>query len=227
MRRIIVVLVALVALSAVWTAPVLGAEAYKFSGKQVGVSADAFWQSCEENTPVEGQTTCEFVSIFAFNGRSVFREAGTPTIRQSGFACVSLDVTDENGLPVSVETGCAEEFVFASAADLATAALTATIPVETLECTETPDGVFCEPVGSETRDVVVSAAWTAIGAPTTFRDRFVSHTESEGFECVFRQIGHGIRTEAVATATVDGAALGESRFAMLTDGTFKFLDRCR
>lgn len=227
MRRIIVVLVALFALSAVWATPVLGAEGYRFSSKQVGVSADAFWELCQEDTPEEGLTTCEFVSIFAFSGRSVFRESGSPPIRQTGYACVSLDVTDEFGFPVSVETGCAVEFVFTSATDLSTASLTATIPVETLECTETPEGVFCEPVGSETRDVAVAASWSAVGPLTKFRDRFVSHTETEGFECVFKQTGHGERTEAIATATVDGAELGESTFAALTNGTFKFLDRCR
>lgn len=227
MRRIIVVLVALFALSAVWATPVLGAEAYRISAKQVGVSADAFWESCQEDTPEVGQTTCEFVSIFAFEGRSVFRESGSPPIRQGGIACVSHDVTDEFGAPVSVETGCAEDFVFTYATDLSSASLSATMPVETLVCTETPEGVFCEPGGGELRDVAVSATWNAVGPPTKFRDRFVSHTETEGFECVFKQSGRGVRTDAVATAMVDGVDLGESAFASLTEGTFKFLDRCR
>ena len=227
MRRIIIVLIALVALSVVWTTPVLGADGFRFEGKQVGVSADAFWESCQEDVPEEGLTTCEFVSIFAFDGESVFREAGSPTIRESGHACVSLDIFDDLGNPVSLETGCAEVFEFSVATDLSTASLTATIPVETLECTETHEGIFCEPVGSETRDVAVSATWNAVGPITTFRDRFVSHTETDGFECVSRQIGRGVRTDAVATANVDGTDLGESTFAMLTDGLFKFLDRCR
>jgi hypothetical protein len=232
MRRVLAVLLSLMALLAVAATPALGHEGelepHRFSFRQNGVSADAFWQTCQEDTPSPGLTTCESVSIFGFDGRMVVREGNEPPQRQGGQACVSLDVIEgEFGPPITSEFGCTEVLTFQAARDLSSATLSATVAVEALVCEEVPEGFFCEPSGDPMRDVAVTAEWTSMGPVTRFRDRSVSRTETDGLVCVFKQSGRGIRTDAVATATVDGTALGESQFAAITKGRFQVLDRCR
>jgi hypothetical protein len=229
MRRVLPLLLAIVALLTVAVTPALGQqEPHRFSGRQNGVQADAFWETCTPDTPVPGQTTCEIVSIFAFDGRSVFRENGSPPMGSGGSVCLTLDVFNQTtGEPVSIESGCTDTFAFQAASDLSSATASATVPVETFVCTPDGNGGFiCEPSGDPPRDVAVSVSWTAAGPLTKFRDRFVSRTEAEGLICVFKQSGRGVRTDAVATATVDGAALGESVFATVTRGRFEFVDKC-
>jgi len=226
MRRTFSVLLALIALLAVAATPAMAQDAYRFSFRQSGLSADAFWQTCVEDSPSPGLTTCESASIFAFDGKIVIREAGSPPQRQGGQACVSMDVTDETGLPVSAEFGCTDVLDFEAATNLSSATLSATVPVEAFVCSEVPGGVECVPSGDPARDVAVSANWTSVGPVTRFRDRSFSRTETDGLVCVFRQSGRGTRADAVATATVDGADLGSSQFAAITKGVFRVVDRC-
>ena len=230
MRHVLSVVLSLVALLVFAVGPTLGQEGpgpHRFSYRQNGISADAFWQTCRDNSPSPGLTTCESVNIFAFDGRSVFRENGSPPVRQGGQVCVNTDVTDEFGLPVSFESGCTEALNFQAARDISGATLAATVPVEPFVCSEVPGGVECVPSGTAPREVGVSATWTSIGPITRFQNRSVSRTETDGLVCVFRQSGQGVRTEAAATGTVDGTYLGVSDFATMTRGTFRFLDQCR
>jgi hypothetical protein len=232
MRRALSVLVALVALLAFAATPAFGQEGppeqYRFSFRQTGLSADAFWETCQVDTPEPGLTTCQSVSIFGFEGERVVRESGAPAQRQTGEACVSFYVTEDGMFPpISEEFGCTQTFEFDAADDLSSASLSATIPVEAIVCTETPEGTFCEPSGEVTRQVVVTADWTAIGPTTRFTDRSSSRTETDGTVCFYRQSGRGVRADAVATATVDGTALGDSQFAMITKGTFRSVEGCR
>jgi hypothetical protein len=231
-KRIPWVLVVLVSLLVLGATPVLAQdgsthESYRFVHKQNGVSADAFWETCAPDTPEPGMETCTFISLFGFDGKSVVREAGAPPVRDHGTACYGKEVLDPMGMspPVSSEFGCTTTFDFSVAGDLTSASLSAVIRVEALACHEEPEGWFCEPTGT-VRDVAVSAQWTAIGPVQGYRERYFTRTETEGVVCVSRQIGRGVRVEATATATVDGATIGDSSFAMITNGKFKFVDKC-
>jgi hypothetical protein len=232
MRRVLSVLVTLTALLAAAATPALAQEPppeqHRFSVRQLGLQADAFWQTCQPDTPEPGLTTCQHVNIFAFEGTMVIRSSEEPTQRLTGEACIGLTVTDDEfGIPITEENGCTHTFEFDAAADLSWASLSATVPVETFACTEAPpDGYFCEPTGT-IRDVAVTAAWTASGPSTRFTDRSFSRTETDGVVCVFRQSGRGVRADATATAAVDGLDLGASEFASITEGRFRFVDRCR
>jgi hypothetical protein len=228
MRRVLLIVLALGALLTIAATPALGQEPHRFSLRQNGVSADAFWQTCEADTPSPGLTTCQTVSIFAFEGRVIIRENGGPPQRQGGQVCISQDVVEgEFGPPISSEFGCTEDFLFDVTRGLSAATLSATVPVESFVCTETPDGFFCEPSGDAARDVEVSAEWTSVGPLTRFRERSFSRTETDGLICVFKQSGRGLRTEAVATAMLDSTDMGESQFGTITKGRFRVLDRCR
>lgn len=213
-------------------APVLAQEQFRFASTQNGVSADAFFESCTPDTPETGLQTCTFVSVFAFDGTTRFREGTGKPMTSGTMACVSLGaviLTDQGELfeEPSFEFGCNESLgagELTVAQDLSSATLDTTITVQGqgLIC----DEVSCEPSG-DTREVAVDVSFTATSEVAAFRERNVSHSDFDGQRCMFKFSGRGERAEAVASGTVDGIALGDSVFAQISRGRTSFSVRCR
>lgn len=211
-------------------APVLAQEQFRFASTQNGVSAEAFFESCTPDTPETGLQTCTFVSVFAFDGTTRFREGTGKPMTSGTMACVSLGaviLTDQGEFveELSFEFGCNESLgagELTVAQDLSSATLDTTITVQGLIC----DEVSCEP-GGDPREVAVDVSLTATSEVAAFRERNVSHSDFDGQRCMFKFSGRGERAEAVASGIVDGIALGDSVFAQISRGRTSFSDRCR
>jgi hypothetical protein len=72
------------------------------------------------------------------------------------------------------------------------------------------------------RDVSVSATWTAIGALVRSSERFTFRVEGcrETFSSKTKS------RDAEAVGTLDGTSLGTSSFARISEGTFTFRSTC-
>jgi hypothetical protein len=186
-------------------------DSFSFSSK--GVSVDSFWESC---TTERGQTTCTFTSLYAFQGTERSSETGTMRGTTVCFYTETFSYRDRPGRPggeSTFESGCstAPSGTLSVSNDLTSATLaTSTVTISTYDCTEED----CVPVSS--RDVTVSGSWTGSGPVVSFSDR----SRFDDGTCVYTFSGKGQSRDAVATATVDGAPLGESTYAAIFSGMF-------
>jgi hypothetical protein len=122
-------------------------------------------------------------------------------------ACLDIarfETTGPTGfVPLGFETGCvsplADGDFSIDTKSLATAGLSQVgIPVQSFTCNETG----CSPTG--TRTAQVSATYTGVGDPSSFRAN--SKTTFGG--CTMYFVGKGISRDATATLTVDSQSLG-------------------
>lgn len=219
-RRLVVALIAaaLILASATLRPEPAAAQAVSFSEK--GVSADAFWEDC---TTEDELSTCTVTELFAFEGKQTSSETGS---FKGTRVCLFLETFsfDDEG-PFSFESGCstAPAGTLTVARGLASAMLQpTTVRLDTYECTfdETTGEEICVIVSS--REVTVSASWTATGPLARFSERFRFRVD----KCTETFSAKGESRDAVATATLDGAALGESDFASIRTGKFDFRSTC-
>jgi hypothetical protein len=235
MRRTLVILVATSLLMLGLVSPAAAhdepSESFKFRDSFTGQTADASWFACEPDTPEAGLETCTFTEIWASDGKGKSKDGpGKPTAFSFTTACISMFkvvFTAEGDFVDEEESifGCDENASLTIAGDLTGAILNAN--VTPIECEEDPETgeIFCEEIPNGT--VAVSATWTGTGELTRFMDRHRSMEMSPDHRCTFSFSGRGLRREATATATVDGVSLGDSDWASLSDGSFKFAASCR
>jgi hypothetical protein len=233
MRRLFVVLVTASLLMLGLVTPAAAQEEdFSFRDSFTGQMAEAFWSSCEEDTPEPGLVTCTFADIFASSGTARVKAGpGKPTTSTRSVVCAFMDTavftTEGNFVDSEFRQGCDENASVSIASDLSTATVDATINLIDFVCEEDPiTGEFiCEEIQLGTAEV--SAAWIGSGPLTKFRDHSRSIEISPDHRCSFSLSGRGVRRQAVATATIDGDALGPSDFASLSDGSLKFAASCR
>jgi hypothetical protein len=212
--------------------PGIAAAGQAFSFSQRGISADAAWEECTENTPRRGSTTCTFTYLFAFQGTE--RATGEGAFRGTR-VCLFVETftfsgpgrgrSGGGGDTYSFESGCttAPEGTLTVARDLSSASLApTTITLETFECTFDPDTGEGTCTVVSTRDVTVSATWTAIGGLVRSSERFTFRVEGcrETFSSKTKS------RDAEAVGTLDGTSLGTSIFASISEGTFTFRSTC-
>jgi hypothetical protein len=199
--------------------PTAARAAFEQTFSQKGVAAAAGWEFCEPDTPTQGVTTCTRIFLFAFQGT----EKGTDVEAFKGTrVCLTVETISfrEHGQgpdPTNaIEGGCtaAPEGTLSVPRDLSAAELQAT--AVTIACSEGD----CEP--GSTRQVTVSAGWTAVGPLEAIRehDRFIID------DCTEMVFVKRERRDAVATGTLDSAALDSTTFADITDGTLTTKSTC-
>jgi hypothetical protein len=212
--------------------PAVASAGQPFSFSQRGISADAAWEECTENTPRRGTTTCTFTFLFAFQGTE--RATGEGAFKGTR-VCLFVETftfggpgrgrSGGGGDSYSFESGCttAPEGTLSVARDLSSAALApTTITLDTYEC------IFDPETGEETctvvssREVTVSATWTAISGLVRSSERFTFRVEG----CRETFSSRTKSRDAEAVGTLDGSSLGTSIFASVSEGTFTFRSTC-
>lgn len=204
-----------------------------FSYAEKGVTAMAFWESCE-GPDADGTTACSQTQAFVFDGRQRSRD---PELGRSNggltYLCVyrASVLLAEEGFPlgpVQIEQGCLDgidltyvktlESLEASAPALELSELLCTIDPETGE-------ELCEAGASRT--VAVELSVTGIGPITTGRWHSNGQTIVDGVRCATTSSGKGINRDAIASLVIDGlAASGDSVHAQLTEGSMRFAQNC-
>ena len=238
MRKVLLAAAAAVVLSTPSTGAAAAGDGFSYTER--GLSASAYWESCTADSPRKGTTTCTFTDLFVFQGRE--RSSGSGPTKGTR-VCVFTDTysystrPDGGGGPEAgkvpgdgdysydYESGCASvsSSAFSVARDLATASLApTTVTLTAYSCTYDPttDTETCDVTG--TRDVTVSAEWTAFGELASFSERFKYRLGN----CTETYSAKGQRREAVATGTLDGVSLGESLYADIGSGSFTFRSTC-
>lgn len=225
------VLVAAAALVSVSVAPAQPAG-QTFQSSQKGVSASAFWESCMPDTPSDGLQTCTYTELFVFDGRE--RSADTGRFRGTRI-CLLVDTETFEEYPgggqgpggdvFEYESGCAtaRRGTLSVSNDLSRAALPATtVPLDTFRCTfdDATGEEHCDIISS--RNVVVAAEWTATGSLARFSERFKFEDEN----CSESYSARGTRRQAVASARLDGAELGNSSYGEISRASFQFKSTC-
>jgi len=223
--------VIMLSLSAGAALAAVGAPSEDISFAERGITAQGIWESCD-GPDADGITRCEMTQAYVFAGRQRSNDEFGHANASLSYLCVYHQQVafGEDGVPVEpplVEQGCADD------ADLTVVdtlqSLTASAPALELTeeiCIEDPEtgGVSCEPGSSRT--VVVDAAFSGIGSISADRWSSKSRSLVDGVRCTFASSGSGIRREAVASVTIDGATIEPSAFAMLSDGKTRFTQRC-
>jgi hypothetical protein len=201
-----------------------------FSFAERGLTAQAYWESCDE-PDAAGITRCESTQLFIFDGRQRSKDEFGHTNSGLTYLCVYHQTVafDQDGFPVEpslVEQGCSDDPQLTVVDTLES--LTATVPALELTeaiCTydpETGEG-SCEP--GETRSVAVAAEFTGIGDIVSQRWNNTGQSVYEGVRCTYSSSGSGVSREATASATIDGVALGPT-YAQLSDGKTRFAQQC-
>jgi hypothetical protein len=201
-----------------------------FSFAERGLTAQAYWESCDE-PDAAGVTRCESTQLYIFDGRQ--RSIDEFGHANSGltYLCVYHQTValDQDGVPVEpslVEQGCSDDPQLTVVDPLES--IIATVPALELTaatCTydpETGEG-SCEP--GETRSVAVGAEFTGIGDVTAQRWNSKGRSVYEGVRCTYSSSGSGVTRDASASATIDGAAFGPT-YAQLSDGKTRFAQHC-
>jgi hypothetical protein len=218
-RRRLLVLVAVAATTVVALVPTAARAAFVETFSQRGVAAAAGWEFCVPDTPMQGVTTCTRVFLFAFEGT----ERGTDVEAFKGTrVCLTVETISFRehgqgpGARNAIEGGCtaAPEGTLTVPRDLSSAELQTT--TVTITCSEGD----CQPGSS--RQVTVSAGWTAVGPlePTREHDRFVID------DCTEMVFVKRERRDAVAIGSLDGSSLASTTFADITDGTLTTKSTC-
>jgi hypothetical protein len=234
MRRILVVVVTtslLLALAGPVAADHEPLESFKFRDSFTGQQANAFWFSCESDTPAPGFETCTFVDLFASTGTAKFKVGpGKPESFTFTDVCIFTftEVITPEGDFIGEEFmfGCDSDPSLTIAGDLSSATLDATITFFDFECEEDEETgeIICIDVPIGTAEL--SATWTATGPLTRFKEQSRFMEISPEHRCASSSNGRGVRRAAVATGTLAGESLGDSD-ASLSDGTFRFSATCR
>lgn len=233
-RAAVALLAAIVTLSVLAGAAVAavpGPPPEDISFVERGVTAQAFWESCED-PDADGAIRCEMTQAYVFDGRQRSADAFGRANASRTYLCVyhQQATLDEEGVPVEpplIEQGCSDDPQLTIVARLAS--LTASVPALVLTeelCTVDPEtgDVSCEP--GHTRTVAVEAAFTGVGPLASDRWSSKSRTLVDGVRCTFSSSGSGVRRDATATIRIDGAALESPAFAQLSDGKNRFAQRC-
>jgi hypothetical protein len=190
------------------------------ASSQKGVTAQASWQDCITEGAV---TTCTSTELFAIQGTEKSSETGS--VRGTR-VCLSVTTSSFNGEDsFSVESGCftARDRRLRVAGRLASATLQPTaVTLDTYECTldEITGELTCVIVRS--REVTVSASWTATGplAKSSSRSKF------RVGKCTETYSSKGEFRNALTAGTLDGAPLGDSDFASIGRVRFDFRSTC-
>ena len=195
-----------------------------------GLTAQAYWESCDE-PDAAGVTRCESTQLYVFDGRQRSNDAFGHANSALTYLCVYHQVSqfDEDWVAVEpplVEQGCNDEPQLTVVDTLES--VTAVVPALELTamlCTYDPDTGEEECSPGQTRSVGVAALFTGTGDLAPSRWMSKSRSEFDGYRCSFLSSGSGVTREATASMTFDGAALGET-FAQLSDGKTRFAQHC-
>lgn len=201
-----------------------------FSFAERGLTAQAYWESCDE-PDAAGVTRCESTQLYIFDGRQRSNDEFGHANSALGYLCVYHQTVaiDQDGYPVEpslVEQGCSNDPQLAVVDTLES--VTAAVPsleLEVATCTfdpETGEG-SCEP--GETRSVSVGAEFTGIGDIASQRWNSKSRSVYEGVRCSYSSSGSGVSRDATASATIDDVAFGPT-YAQLSDGKTRFAQNC-
>jgi len=201
-----------------------------FSFAERGLTAQAYWESCDE-PDAAGVTRCESTQLYIFDGRQRSNDAFGHANSALTYLCVYHQTVaiDQDGYPVGpslVEQGCSDDPLLAVVDTLeSVSAAVPSLDVEAATCTydpETGEG-SCEP--GETRSVSVEAEFTGIGDIVSQRWHSNGRSTYDGVRCSYSSSGSGVTREASASATIDGAEFGPT-YAQLSDGKTRFAQHC-
>jgi hypothetical protein len=226
MRRVLLVQLLLGMLLALGASPALARNddprnfKFSFSGTQLVVFAEP---QCTPDTPEPGLETCTVSGVFAREGR-----AGRSDVSELCAFEVTFVRDMETGMPAGQDVvweGCTDAATFEWSADLSSATASGTVTQAEQVCTfdpETGEG-FCEPTGA-TREVTVTAVFSAETPPMAINDRQLSHSWFDGEHCMFRFSARGTAREGTVTLTVEGVT--EVVPGGLLEGRFSDSQRC-
>jgi hypothetical protein len=195
-----------------------------------GLTAQAYWESCDE-PDAAGVTRCESTQLYVFDGRQRSNDAFGHANSALTYLCVYHQVValDEEWVPVEpplVEQGCNDEpqLTVVDTLESVTAAVPA-LELTALLCTYDPDTGEEECSPGQTRSVAVEALFTGTGDLVASRWMSKDRSVFDGYRCSFLSSGSGVSREGTASMTFDGTALTET-FAQLSDGKTRFAQHC-
>ena len=201
-----------------------------FSFAERGLTAQAYWESCDE-PDAAGVARCETTQAYVFDGRQRSNDAFGHANSALTYLCVYHQAVafDEDWVPVEpalVEQGCSDEpqLTVVDTLESVTAAVPA-LELTTMVCTYDPETgeEVCEP--GATRSVAVEALFTGTGDLASSRWMTKDRSLFDGYRCSFLSSGSGVSRDGTGSMTFDGNALGET-FAYLSDGKTRFAQHC-
>ena len=201
-----------------------------FSFAERGLTAQAYWESCE-GPDASGVNRCESTQVYVFDGRQRSNDDLGHVNAALTYLCVYHQQVafGEDGMPIEpalIEQGCADDPQLTVVDTLAsvTAAVSDLELTETL-CTYDPETGEPWCVDGDSRSVAVDVAFT--GSGDVFAQRWTSKGQSliDGVRCTFSSSGSGVSREASASMTLDGTAFAAT-FAQLSDGKTRFAQHC-
>lgn len=195
-----------------------------------GLTAQAYWESCDE-PDAAGVTRCESTQLYIFDGRQRSNDAFGHANSALTYLCIyHQDVAfDDEWLPVEpalVEQGCNDEPQLTVVGTLES--VTADVPALELTamlCTYDPETGEEECSPGQTRSVGVAALFTGTGDVAPSRWMSKNRSVFDGYRCSFQSSGSGVSREGTASMTFDGTVLGETS-AQLSDGKSRFAQHC-
>ena len=210
-------------------AAVSGPRDEDFSFAERGLTAQAYWESCDEPDP-DGVTRCESTQLYVFDGRQRSNDAFGRANSALTYLCVYHQAAafDEEWVPVDppiIEQGCHDEpqLTVVDTLESVTAAVPA-LELTALLCTYDPDTGEEECSPGQTRSVAVEALFTGTGDLVASRWMSKDRSVFDGYRCSFLSSGSGVSREGTASMTFDGTAL--TAFAQLSDGKTRFAQHC-
>ena len=211
-------------------AAVGGPSSEDFSFAERGLTAQAYWESCDE-PDAAGISRCESTQIYVFDGRQRSNDDQGHINGALSYLCVYRQQADlgEDGYPVGpslVEQGCTDDPQITVVDPLASVTAAASgLELAAAICTFDPKTGEPSCVEGETRSVEVGAVFTGTGDVSAQRWTSKGQSVFEGVRCTYSSSGSGISREASASMTLDGVAL-EPTFGQLSDGKTRFAQHC-
>ena len=211
-------------------AAVDGPPSEDFSFAERGLTAQAYWESCEV-PDASGVSQCESTQLYIFDGRQRSNDDLGRVNTALTYLCVYHQqvAIGEDGYPVGpslVEQGCADDPQLTVVDTLAS--VTAAAPVVELNqatCTYDPETGEGSCVEGGTRSVAVEAEFTGTGEVSAQRWSSRGQSVIEGVRCTYSSSGSGVSREASASMTIDGTGF-DPTLAQLSNGKTRFAQHC-
>jgi hypothetical protein len=210
-------------------AAVGGPPSEDFSFAERGLTAQAYWESCEA-PDASGVSQCESTQLYVFDGRQRSHDDLGRVNAALTYLCVyhQLVAFGEDGMPVGpalIEQGCADDPQLTVVGTLESVAAATDLELTEAICTFDPETGEPWCVDGATRSVAVVASFTGIGDVLAQRSTSKGRSVIDGLRCTYSSSNSGVIREASASMTLDGTAL-DVTFARLSDGKVRFAQHC-